>query len=136
MTDEESEWDAEDDDELVEHHGHKHTKDEIEKIQRIQKNFRQFLIDNADDMLDPKLMEKIQGRVEKALSRQKLTPTLTNLKAFLQGYEFGVMTQMNLGDESARVFAGINKIVADREKKIKKVDISESKPMEDGKEKQ
>lgn len=133
MTDEESEWDAED--EELEHNGHKHTREEIEKIQRIQKNFRQFLIDNADDMFDPELMQKLQKRVEKSLSRQQLTPTLTNLKAFMQGYEFGVMTQMNLGDESARVFAGLNKIVSDRQKKVGKVDISASKPLEDDKDK-
>lgn len=131
---EESEFDREDDHEHSSDCGH--TPEQHKKLQgrvdRLQKNFKKFLADNADDMLEPGMYEKLVTKLEKRLRMQGLNPSsLSTIKAFREGFEFGIITHMNVGSEAGRIFAGINKMVMDKEKKGPQldIDITKSKPL-------
>lgn len=117
--DDESEFDREDEHEHREDCGH--SEHDHKRIDRVHKNFEKFLAENAGDLLNPEQLQKIQKKVDKLLKSNSLTSTLTSLKAFQVGYQFGVMTQTQLGPQSAQVYAGLTKLVSDREAKVKKV---------------
>lgn len=134
--DEESEFDRDDNHDTSDcgHTDEEHAEMERKmkgRAERLQTNFKKFLAENAEDMMEEGQYDKLKTKVEKRLRRAGISPSLTSLKIFREGFEFGMMTFMQLGGEGAKVFAGINKIVADKENKIPKmeIDISKSKPL-------
>lgn len=131
---EESEFDKDDEHEHTAECGH--TPEEHARMERLQKNFRKFLADNADDMLDPETYIKLKNKIEKRLKQAGITPSLTTLKVFREGYEFGLISHINMHNEVGRIFSGINKMVTEREPKKPKVaiDITKSLPLPPGKE--
>ncbi len=135
---EDSIWDKDDENEDGEHSnncGHtdaEHAemkKQALEKRARLQKNFKKFLADNAEDMLDDGMFEKIQKSVAKHLRDANASASYTSLKIFHEGFVFGMMTQLNVGSESSRVMAGINRMIKDKEPKKTQIDITKSMPL-------
>ena len=133
--DEDSIWDKDEE-------GHEHTADcghsdaEHARMKRVQDNFKKFLADNAEDMLDEGTFLKMKGKVEKHLREAGSSMTFTSLKIFREGFMFGMMAQLNIGADSARMLAGIGRLVREKEPKRAKIDITQSKPLpkDDGKE--
>lgn len=133
------EFDKEDEHEHTEECGH--TPADHERMERLNTNMKKFLAENAEDMLETGMYEKLKNKIEKRLRAAGINPSLTTLKIFREGFEFGMFASQNVSNHVGPILAGINKMVLDKEKKspIPKIDITKSVPMppkEDGPAKQ
>lgn len=116
------ELDDELEDELDEQHREIHAR-----MNRVDKKFKAFLEDIADDVMEPELLEKIEKKVRKRMNALGVPVTLTTLKAFSDGFEFGMTSTMKLEGNVAQLFIGLKKVVKDREAKKPKVEIDITK---------
>lgn len=108
-----------------------------EKMKRIRDKFSKFLADVADDMLTTSQIELIARNIEKKLRTAGISPSLSAFKAFSEGFDFGVISHLQLEEGVGQVFAGIRRVIRDKEGKKPKmeIDITKSKPLpphEDG----
>lgn len=91
------------------------------KQEEIHKKFHTFLGDVAADLLDEEEIEEIHKIVTLRLRKVGATTSLPGLKAFLEGFEFGVHCANN--DKEVPALAGLHNIVKSEEEKVaKKVD--------------
>lgn len=132
---EESEFDREDAHEHTPACGHtseEHEKQK-EKIERVSANFKKFLAENAGDLMDDEVYQKLKTKIHKRLQKQGLSTSVSALKVFREGFEFAMMCHINVEGEIPPIFAGINKMVMERESATPKIpiDITKSKPLTD-----
>lgn len=124
---EESEFDKEDEHEHTEDCGH--TEEQHARMNRVQKNLQKFMAENAMDMMDEKTFQKIEKRVRGHFHDAGATFTLTSLKLYLEGFQFGMMSQLNVPNATGSMLAAITKMVADKTPPKVEIDITKSKPM-------
>lgn len=122
--DDDEEEDEDEDEEVV-------SEDIKRRVNRIERRFQTFLEDIADDVLEPKTLEKIERKVAGKMRGVGSAPTLANLRLFAEAFEFGMSSTMKLGGSVAQLLIGIRKIVKDKESKTlrSKIDITKSKPL-------
>ncbi len=119
----------EEEEEGDEHLGHSHISPEAMK--RIKDKFQKFIADVADDMLEPGQVELIAKNMDKKLRSAGVLPNLSTMKAFAEGFDFGVLSSMQLEERVAMVMAGIRKVIKDKTgvKPKLDIDITKSKPL-------
>lgn len=86
-----------------------HTKEEHEKLARVQSKFDAFLEDAAEDMFDDKDLANLLTIVKGRLKKCKAGTSITYLRAFTAGFEFGTYAASK-NDHSMQLIAGMKRI--------------------------
>lgn len=82
----------------------------------VEEKFNAFLSDIAKDLLDKDDLDAIGKIVRMRLTKNGCTPGLPGIKAFFQGFEFGVYCSQN--DKEVPALVGIRAIIGEEEAKV------------------
>lgn len=91
-----------------------------EKYNRISKKLDEIMEDLSEDMLDDDVKEKLNEKVKELLSKRGVPMTVTSLKAFYEGFTFGMSAMANDhgGQVALPIIVFLKTTIAQREKKI------------------
>ncbi len=129
---EESIYDREEEHEHTNECGH--TDADHQRMNRLGKNLKQFLADNAADMIDEETFQKMVKKVTNSLKEANASASFTSLKIYREGFMLGMMAGAQVGPMSSTILAGIGRMIKEKEPKKAVIDITKSKPMKDEKE--
>lgn len=104
------------------HFGHDHDGDcghDDETHKRMSKKFEAFMEDVADDLFSEKDLANLYSIITSCLRSNNIPTSLSYLKAFNEGFQFGQYASQNHGSDSIQMIAGMKRIAKLKQEEIK-----------------
>lgn len=89
-----------------------------EKANNMRKKMDAFMAEIASDMLDDEDIKNLRKVVRNSLTRAEAGTTLPYIKAFFEGFKYGVSTVSQSSEMGAPVMSGLARIIVEDQSKV------------------